>query len=141
MIYIEDEASAGGNGITRGLEAHRGGRGNGVALEGGGGEGGRVMEGGNGGRGGVRVRHELILGWAVRPMAVGEAGYWNGRDGRSYTQMGAVRTLLTGRPTCLRRDGACFDDGTDMDRRTEDRDKGRGSSAALKERKQERTDK
>ena len=39
--------------------------------EGGGGEGGGVMEGGDGRRGGMGVRHELILGWAVRTMAVG----------------------------------------------------------------------
>ena len=58
-------------------------------------------------------------------------------DGRSYTKMGAVRTLLTGRPTCLRRDGACFDDDTDMDRSVGD--KLRGSSAAGGERSRERT--
>ena len=57
-------------------------------------------------------------------------------DGRSYTKTGAVRTLLTGRPTCLRHDGACFDDGTDMDRTGVDRV--RGSSAANKEHKRER---
>ena len=71
-----------GTGSDGAWVAHRGGRGNGVALEGGCGERGRVMEGGNGGRGGVRVRHELILSRAVRTMAVG--GLWV--DGRSYIE-------------------------------------------------------
>lgn len=41
-----------------------------MALEGRGGQSGRVMEGGDGGRGRVGG-HELILGVAVRAMAVG----------------------------------------------------------------------
>ena len=48
----------------------------------------------------------------------------------------AMQTLLTGRRSCPRRDGACFDD-TDMDRSVGD--KLRGSSAAGGERSRERT--